>query len=1026
MTLKSVTQCLANDFNLSGELKELYSYQDQSFSLQSNTPDGARYVVKVMHAETDPETVDMQATLLDSVGAYFKSQKNPPGIARIVRTSDGRSNSTCIDPDGRKCIVWVVTYLHGVLAADQQPYTTATISNLGSAIAHLHQALKSVDHPGLHRDFSWKLAGANWITEHRSELLQAYPAESDWLEMAIDTYLDPSSDGLGNTALESLEQQAIHGDINDHNVIFSPPAPGDFNQSQSITGIIDFGDAHASPRICDVAIAATYFMMNQENPWIVLNDLVAGYHSVIPLTRKEQTLLMPLVRFRIVQSLTHSMLKSRTTEDSYVTISQQPALKLIEQLSQFKPEFAQFWVHDACGDTYLTDKLERLTARFTQTPPAPVVDFDLRNAAVLDLSPESGHPTDPFSGDMPDPVADRGESAEATLGRYGEPRLVYQSAEFKSSSHPAGDARTIHAGVDVFAQAGAPVYTPCDGIVHALENRTTRQDYGPTVVLRHDHNGDDFYTLYGHLDSECLERLTLGDKVTRGQRIARIGAPPENGDWPPHLHFQWVLEDFNWGTDVNGVCHRFSWPVWKHIFPNPAILLNCTPSVEHSIDKDDALHTRRKEALGDSLSVSYSTPVQTVRGWKQFLYDQYGRCYLDAYNNVPHVGHCHPHVTAAVARQLTTLSTNTRYLHKNIIDYAEALTAKFDERLSVAFLVNSASEANELALRLARNYTDARDMIVMQDAYHGHTTSLIDISPYKAESRGGKGCPDWVHQVPAVDLYRGKFRYGNKDAGELYAQDVKQVIGELNEKQRSLCGFICESLPSVGGQLVYPEGYLKRVYAQVRDAGGVCIADEVQTGFGRTGDYFWGFEQQQVDPDIVVLGKPIGNGFPLAAVITTTDIAEKFNNGMEFFSTFGGNTVACAAGLAVLEVVEKENVQGHIKDVGDYLKIRLNDTIGDHPLIGDIRGLGLFMGVELVTDKNTLTPATVQASCVKNRLRELGVLIGTDGPHDNVLKIRPPSPFNRQDADYFVDQLAHVLQDTSLGKLASSGTATNG
>ncbi|NNF17388.1 MAG: aminotransferase class III-fold pyridoxal phosphate-dependent enzyme, partial [Gammaproteobacteria bacterium] len=328
--------------------------------------------------------------------------------------------------------------------------------------------------------------------------------------------------------------------------------------------------------------------------------------------------------------------------------------------------------------------------------------------------------------------------------------------------------------------------------------------------------------------------------------------------------------------------------------------------------------------------------------------------------------------------------------------------------------VNSASEANELALRLARAYTRAPDLIVMAGAYHGHTTTLIDISPYKADGPGGQGCLEWVHQVPLVDLYRGEFRYTDPDAAAGYAQHVSTTIKSLTERGRQLCGFICESLPSVGGQLVYPDGYLARVYAAVRAAGGLCIADEVQTGFGRIGDHFWGFEQQGVQPDIVVLGKPMGNGHPLGAVITTARIAATFANGMEFFSTFGGNTVSCAAGREVLRIVQEEQIQQHCKSTGDYLRRMLHEVALKHPLVGDVRGMGLFLGVEMVEDKDSRKPDAGAARYVANRLREQGILIGTDGIFDNVLKIRPPAPFNRQDALRLAETLGTVLDDTTL------------
>jgi 4-aminobutyrate aminotransferase-like enzyme/Ser/Thr protein kinase RdoA (MazF antagonist) len=409
----------------------------------------------------------------------------------------------------------------------------------------------------------------------------------------------------------------------------------------------------------------------------------------------------------------------------------------------------------------------------------------------------------------------------------------------------------------------------------------------------------------------------------------------------------------------------------------------------------------RRRVIGPNLSVAYRHPVKAVRGWMQYLYDHNGRRFLDAYNNVPHVGHSHPRVVQAVIEQMLLLNTNTRYLHDSLAAFAERLTATLPASLSVCYFVNSGSEANELALRLARAHTRRRDVIVLDAAYHGNTTTLVDISPYKFNGPGGEGAAPWVHVLPLPDTYRGKYKRDDPRAGEKYAEFARHV--------RNPSAFIAESAPSVGGQIILPDRYLANVYAIVRAAGGVCIADEVQTAYGRMGTHFYAFEAQHVVPDIVVLGKPIGNGYPLGAVVTTPEIARSFDNGMEFFSTFGGSTVSCAAGLAVLEVVQEERLQEHAREVGDALLALLHAMAARHPLVGDVRGSGLFLGVELVKDRDTREPATAEASAVVNRMRDRGILIGTEGSFANVLKIRPPMPFSRDDAAHLAATLEEVL-----------------
>jgi len=325
--------------------------------------------------------------------------------------------------------------------------------------------------------------------------------------------------------------------------------------------------------------------------------------------------------------------------------------------------------------------------------------------------------------------------------------------------------------------------------------------------------------------------------------------------------------------------------------------------------------------------------------------------------------------------------------------------------------VNSGSEANELALRLARAHTGREDVIVLEHAYHGHTNTLVDISPYKFNGPGGQGKKPWVHVAPLADDYRGRYRRADREAGARYAGHVREILEHTRGEGRDVALFIAESLPSVGGQIVFPPGYLQEVYRHVRAAGAVSVADEVQVGFGRLGTHFWGFETQGVVPDIVVLGKPIGNAFPLAAVVTTREIAASFANGMEFFSTFGGNPVAAAAGLAVLDVLRDEKLQENALRVGTYLKNRLQELQQRHALVGDVRGSGLFLGVDLVLRQTTREPAPLEAAYVVNRLRECGILTGTDGPHHNVIKLRPPLVFTEKDADLFVGTLGVILEE---------------
>ena len=432
------------------------------------------------------------------------------------------------------------------------------------------------------------------------------------------------------------------------------------------------------------------------------------------------------------------------------------------------------------------------------------------------------------------------------------------------------------------------------------------------------------------------------------------------------------------------------------------------------INEDDnykELLADRKKYIGKNLSISYLKPLKIIKGALQYLYDDKGNTFVDCVNNVSHVGHCHPVVVKAMQKQIATLNTNTRYLSGMIIDYAKALTATLPKKLRVCYFVNSGSEANDLAIRMARNFTKQKDIVVLDHAYHGTSTLAIEMSPYKFNGKGGAGIMPYIHKADSPDLYRGQFQYDDKNAGEKYAASVKNIIEELKEKGKGISAFICETLLGVGGQIPLPENYLKKVYEYVRAAGGLCIADEVQVGFGRVGEKFWGFELQNVEPDIVVLGKPIGNGHPLAAVVVTQEIADAFNNGMEYFNTFGGNPVSMVTGLSVLSIIQQEELQKNAKAVGDILIEGFKKLMEKHTIIGDVRGHGLFVGIELVKDRKTKEPAIPEIDTIVEKMKERGFLLSTDGPLHNVVKLKPPMVFSKENAEELVKSLDEVLSD---------------
>ena len=413
---------------------------------------------------------------------------------------------------------------------------------------------------------------------------------------------------------------------------------------------------------------------------------------------------------------------------------------------------------------------------------------------------------------------------------------------------------------------------------------------------------------------------------------------------------------------------------------------------------------KRRAFFGENLSLSYSEPIHMAGAAFQYMYDTDGNTYLDAYNNIPHVGHSHPKVVTAGQKQMAQLNTNTRYLFDELAAYAEKLLAHFPETLCKVFFVNSGSAASDLAIRLAHAHTKAKHIMVMEDGYHGNTQTSIDISHYKYNNPKGEGQKEHIIKTPLPNTYKGTYA-GHPNAGSLYAQEA---IAQIINSPEPLAAFICEPVVGCAGQIPLAERYLQEVYPAIRAQGGVCISDEVQTGFGRMGDHFWGYEAQGVVPDIVVLGKPIANGHPMGAVVCTAEIADSFSQGVEFFSSFGGNPVSCAIASAVLEVIEEEALQENARTVGEYYRAQLRELAKKHPCIGDVRGLGLFIGVEIVQE-GTTKPDTPLAHHIKNEMRKAHILISTDGPFDNILKTKPPLCFSKKNADTVVAKIDEIL-----------------
>jgi 4-aminobutyrate aminotransferase-like enzyme/Ser/Thr protein kinase RdoA (MazF antagonist)/murein DD-endopeptidase MepM/ murein hydrolase activator NlpD len=1005
-------------FGISGDAQELPSERDQNFYL--NTESGEKFVLKIASAADSIEVLDLQNKAMAHIAAQA-----PSILCPRVCPALSREQTVCAEgPGGRSHFLRMLTWLPGRFFAHVRPHTSELLRSLGRLFGQMDRALAGFSHPAAQRTLKWDLRDAGRVIRAGLDFIQNREQRA-----LIEHFLGQFETKVV-PALPAMRTSVIHNDGNDLNILVTTLGAEDAEPgAMSVSGIIDFGDMLNGITASEPAIAAAYALLGKANPIAAAAHVISGYHEAFALTEPEISLLYHLICTRLATSVAVSAVQQKEEPDKpYLSVSERQAWEALERLAALNPQLAHYTFRAACGlppcphrenvVRWLRDHWDRI---------GPVVEPDLNDndALFFDLSVGSLE-----LGNLEE-LADvksftnllfgRMHASGATVGiaGYNEARPVYTSEPFRSASDEIESWRTVHLGIDLFQEPGSPVFAPLDGSVHSSQDNAAPLDYGPTIILEHsmDAGRGKFFTLYGHLTPESLDGLRPGLKVEKGSRIGKIGNFPGNGGWPPHVHFQIICDLLGRCGDFPGVAPPEDRAVWLSLCPDPNLVLGIDesrfPKRERSAKE---ILAARHKSLGRSLSVSYRRPLKIVRGFMQYLYDDEGRRYLDAVNNVPHVGHSHPRVVGAAQRQAAVLNTNTRYLHENLVRYAERLSSLLPEPLRVCFFVNSGSEANDLALRLARTHTRRKDVVVVDGAYHGNLTSLVEISPYKFDGPGGSGALPHIHKVPMPDVYRGLYRSNDLLAGVKYAAHVREAIRAAGE---GVAAFICESVLSCGGQIVLPPGYLQEVYRQMRAAGAVCIADEVQVGFGRLGSHFWGFETQDVVPDIVTMGKPIGNGHPLGAVVTTPEIAASFATGMEYFNTYGGNPVSCAAGLAVLDVIEEEGLQTRALRVGARLKSGIEQLAGRHPLIGDVRGLGLFLGMELVRERQTLEPAAAEASYLIERMKDHGILVSTDGPLHNVIKIKPPLVFSESDADFFVRTLDKILAEDFLAKPAT-------
>ena len=998
-----VKNIVENFYGIAGSIKKLPGEVDLNFLISSSDTD--KFILKIASPTTVEEDLSFQNSLLLHLSQSNLDVGTPipcPNKNKVYhffhffQTLQGSR------------FVRLIHWLPGNIWADFAPKDADLRKSLGKKCASLSKGLAGFDHTAAHKFIKWDPQTTEWIFTHFNLFTGIQNEMANHFFNVFKEKVLPIAD--------ELPKSINHNDLNDYNILVDYKS----SASKEVIGFIDFGDAVYTYRINELAITAAYAIMQTDDPITALIDLTKGYHEVLPLSEQELEVLFPLTMARLLISVTCSaMNRAENPDNEYLQISEAPAWELLEKCYAYHEDFVYYSLRSACQ--YIPCPIEKDFHNWLQNEkdffPVLGQPLTVNNTKPLDLSVGSSELGN-FKNYQEDTAFNQTiqqlTQDKIGIGGYNETRPFYTTDEYAVKGNSGPKWRTVHLGYDLWTKANSTIYAPLDGTIVSVQDNAGDRNYGPTVIIEHKPSPNlCFYTLYGHLSSDTLRHLNVGQAIKKGASIGWIGAPPENGNWPPHLHFQIILNKLNWEGDFPGVAYPEEQNTWLSLCPDPSQILGLRNQSTQEIPPKSQMIKQRHSLLGRNLSVSYQNPLHIVRGVKQYLISQNGRRYLDMVNNVAHVGHEHPRVVEAGQRQMGVLNTNSRYLHKSIIEYAEKLLATFPDPLNVVYFVNSGSEANELAMRLAKTYSDQKDFIALQIGYHGNTNGCVDVSSYKFDRKGGKGAPKHTSIVPMPDTYRGVIP-NNSMAGVLYANYVQTAIDQIENQSRKVAGFFCESIMSCGGQIVLPPNYLPTAYEYIRNAGGLCIADEVQVGFGRVGKHFWGFQLQGVIPDIVTIGKPIGNGHPMGAVVTTKAIADRFANGMEFFSTFGGNPVSCAIGQEVLQVIQDEGLQENAVAVGQFLLKELHQMKSTYPIIGDVRGEGLFLGIELIKPNTPKIPSAIQATYLVNQMKERGILLSTDGPDENVIKIKPPMCFNRENAHFFLDTLNEVLKHNYL------------
>ncbi len=957
MTVGEAAAILETFYGLTGPIVELGSQQDRNYRISA--PEG-RFVLKI--CRSDYATVELEAQ--NAAMIHLSGKSGAPRVPLPQRARNG-DDILFLAVGGVDYQVRLLSYLDGEPLTRRHHMSRQMVEGLGALAGHLAASLRDFTHPGLQREVQWDLRRAGPVALHllsgvADQTMRAHIAK---VMVASVKRIQPLA--------PSLRLQPIHHDVTDDNVVARPDQDGRLIAD----GVIDFGDIVEGWLVADLAVTCASLLHHADGDPFYILPAIRAFHAISPLEQAEALALWPLIVARAgILVASSEMQLSIDPDNDYVMANARHEREIFDVATNASHPLMEMAILQATGFEPQAEDLPVLGALLPGIQPDQVrfADFSVESRA---LSRDSWASPQTEIRLMEQAARETG----VAVARYGEYRLT--RTELLSPREPENHALHLAICVPAGFQAAAP-----------FAGRIERN--GAHTVL------------VGERLSLHLEGLdtvhTAGMTVEQGEPLGTIAG--ENGRFG-HLAVQLVdgqtLLPPLFTTAAKAAA-------WRRLCPSPSGLLglDCdAPQLEGR-----QLLDKRHASFAAAQKNYYRDPPQIERGWKEFMFDTRGRAYVDMLNNVAIAGHGHPRLAEAAGHQWSMLNTNSRFHYAGIAEFSERLAALAPDGLDTVFLVNSGSEAVDLSLRLAWAASGAKHVVSLLEAYHGWTMASDAVSTSIADNPAALTTrPEWVHPVMSPNTYRGAYR--GHDSAASYVAHVDEALHRLTARGEKLGGFICETVYGNAGGIPLPDGYLKAVYERVRALGGVCIADEVQVGFGRLGHHFWGFEQQGVVPDVICVAKGMGNGHPLGAVITRRAIADALEREGYFFSSAGGSPVSCAIGMTVLDIMEDEGLQENARVVGDHLKSRLEMLCQRHPIAGAVHGMGLYLGLEFVRDRETLAPATEETAAICDRLLDLGILMQPTGDHLNVLKIKPPLCLGVETADYFADMLDRVLSD---------------